>query len=48
MMFFVCLFVGLFGALSNTSIKTIGQALIIGGIFGAFFGLIMAYVTRED
>jgi predicted ABC-type sugar transport system permease subunit len=47
-LFLIILCVGNIGALSNKNFETIPIALLFGTAFGLVFGLLMAYITRED
>jgi hypothetical protein len=46
--FFLVTCVGCIGGLSNKSIPSTLEALLFGLTVGGFFGLLFAYVTRED
>lgn len=46
--FFAILCVAEIGALSNKSIPTITEALIVGLIFGILMGLPIAIITKDE
>ncbi len=47
--FFIIIFcTAMLGAMSNESVKSIMDALLLGSILGVIAGLPMAYLTRKD